>query len=64
MFTDHFTGATRKRPAQEDLRRYLRDGNTVVVHSMDRLARNLDDLGALLREFTEAGVRWSSSRST
>ena len=56
MFTDHFTGATRNRPALEDLRRYVRDGDTVVVHSMDRLARNLDDLRALVREFTEAGV--------
>jgi DNA invertase Pin-like site-specific DNA recombinase len=56
MFTDHFSGATRNRPALEDLRRYVRDGDTVMVHSMDRLARNLDDLRALVREFTEAGV--------
>ena len=56
MFTDHFSGATRNRPALEDLRRYVRDGDTVVVHSMDRLARNLDDLRALVREFTDAGV--------
>lgn len=28
----------------------------MVVHSMDRLARNLDDLRALVREFTDAGV--------
>ena len=56
MFTDHFSGATRNRPALEDLRRYVREDDTVVVHSMDRLARNLDDLRALVREFTEAGV--------
>jgi DNA invertase Pin-like site-specific DNA recombinase len=56
MFTDHFTGATRHRPALDDLRRYVRDGDTVIVHSMDRLARNLDDLRALVREFTDAGV--------
>ena len=56
VFTDHISGATRNRPALEDLRRYVRDGDTVVVHSMDRLARNLDDLRALVREFTEAGV--------
>lgn len=34
----------------------MREGDTVVVHSMDRLACNLDDLRALVREFTEAGV--------
>ena len=56
MFTDHISGATRNRPALEDLRRYVREGDTVMVHSMDRLARNLDDLRALVREFTEAGV--------
>ena len=56
VFTDHISGATRNRPALEDLRRYVREGDTVVVHSMDRLARNLDDLRALVREFTEAGI--------
>jgi DNA invertase Pin-like site-specific DNA recombinase len=56
VFTDHISCATRNRPALEDLRRYVRDGDTVMVHSMDRLARNLDDLRALVREFTEAGV--------
>ena len=56
VFTDHISGATRNRPALEDLRRYVRDGDTVVVHSMDRLARNLDDLRALVREFTDAGI--------
>ena len=56
VFTDHMSGATRNRPALEDLRHYVRDGDTVVVHSMDRLARNLDDLRALVREFTDAGI--------
>jgi DNA invertase Pin-like site-specific DNA recombinase len=56
VFTDHISGATRNRPQLTDLRRYVRDGDTVVVHSMDRLARNLDDLRALVREFTDAGV--------
>ena len=56
VFTDHISGATRNRPALEDLRRYVREGDTVVVHSMDRLARNLDDLRALVREFTDGGI--------
>jgi DNA invertase Pin-like site-specific DNA recombinase len=30
---------------------------TVLVHSMDRLARNLDDLRALVRTLTARGVR-------
>jgi DNA invertase Pin-like site-specific DNA recombinase len=36
---------------------FVRDGDTVIVHSMDRLARNLDDLRALVRTLTARGVR-------
>ena len=35
---------------------YVRDGDTVIVHSMDRLARNLDDLRRLVRGLTGRGV--------
>ena len=37
--------------------RFARDGDTVIVHSMDRLARNLDDLRALVQSLTRKGVR-------
>lgn len=56
VFTDHISGATRNRPALEDLRRHVRDGDTIVVHSMDRLAHNLADLRALVRELTDGGI--------
>jgi DNA invertase Pin-like site-specific DNA recombinase len=36
---------------------FVRDGETVVVHSMDRLARNLDDLRRLVRTRAGRGVR-------
>lgn len=36
----------------------MREGDTVVVvHSMDRLARNLDDLRRLVQGLTQRGVR-------
>jgi len=35
----------------------VRDGDTVIVHSMDRLARNLDNLRRLVRVLTAKGVR-------
>lgn len=35
----------------------MREGDTVIVHSMDRLARNLDDLRRIVRELTGRGVR-------
>lgn len=37
--------------------RFIRDGDTLGVHSMDRLARNLDDLRSLVQKLTRKGVR-------
>src|SRR3546814_15905162 len=36
---------------------FIREGDTVVVHSMDRLARNLDDLRKLVQSLTRRGIR-------
>ena len=41
----------------EELLRFIRDGDTLGVHSMDRLARNLDDLRSLVQKLTRKGVR-------
>ena len=57
LFEDRISGARSARPALDELRRYVRDGDTVVVHSLDRLARNLDELRALVQELTGRGVR-------
>jgi DNA invertase Pin-like site-specific DNA recombinase len=52
-----FSGRDTARPQLAELLRFARDGDTVVVHSMDRLARNLDDLRALAQGPTSKGVR-------
>jgi len=44
VFTDKASGKDIKRPELEALLSFVREGDTVVVHNMDRLARNLDDL--------------------
>jgi DNA invertase Pin-like site-specific DNA recombinase len=44
LFTDKASGKDTQRPELERLLAFVREGDTVVVHSMDRLARNLDDL--------------------
>lgn len=44
VFTDKASGKNIWRPQLEELLRFIRDGDTLVVHGMDRLARNLDDL--------------------
>ncbi len=35
---------------------FVRDGDTIIVHSMDRLARNLTDLLTLVKQITNKGV--------
>ena len=57
VFTDKASGRDTARPQLTELLRFARDGDTVVVHSMDRLARNLDDLRALVQGLTHKGVR-------
>ncbi len=56
-FSDTASGRDIARPQLAELMRFTRDGDTVVVHSMDRLARNLDDLRSLVQTLTNKGVR-------
>jgi len=55
-FTDKASGKDTKRPQLQAALEYLRDGDVLVVHSMDRLARNLDDLRKIVLDLTERGV--------
>jgi DNA invertase Pin-like site-specific DNA recombinase len=55
-FTDKASGKDTKRPQFQAALEYLRDGDVLVVHSMDRLARNLDDLRRIVTELTGRGV--------
>jgi DNA invertase Pin-like site-specific DNA recombinase len=57
VFTDKASGRDGVRPELTELLRFARNGDTVVVHSMDRLARNLDDLRSLVQTLTRKGVR-------
>ncbi|MBP2083511.1 MULTISPECIES: recombinase family protein [Pseudomonas] len=56
VFTDKVSGGTVQRPQLAALRRSLRAGDTLHVHSIDRLARSLSDLLALVEEFRTKGV--------
>jgi DNA invertase Pin-like site-specific DNA recombinase len=49
VFTDKASGRDTARPELTELLWFARDGDTVVVHSMDRLTCNLDDLRALVQ---------------
>jgi DNA invertase Pin-like site-specific DNA recombinase len=56
-FVDHASGKDAKRPQLDLLLSFVRAGDTVLVHSMDRLARNLDDLRRIVHTLTGKGVR-------
>lgn len=55
-FVDKASGKDLHRPELEQLNEYVRAGDTVICHSMDRLARNVDDLRKLVLGLTERGV--------
>ena len=54
-FTDTASGKDPTRPQLAAMLGFVREGDTVIVHSMDRLARNLEDL-RIVRELTARGV--------
>lgn len=55
-FTDRASGKDVARPELIALKCFVREGDTVMVHSMDRLPRNLDDLRQTVKELTARGV--------
>ena len=57
VFTDKASGKDTQRPQLDALLAFVREGDTVVVHSMDRLARNLDDLRRIVQTLTKRGVK-------
>jgi DNA invertase Pin-like site-specific DNA recombinase len=57
VFTDKASGKDTLRPELDALQSFVREGDTVVIHSMDRLARNLDDLRHLVQQLTKRGIR-------
>ena len=56
VFEDHASGKDLNRPQWEAAAKYLRRGDVLFVHSMDRLARNLADLLATVQALNDRGV--------
>ncbi len=57
IFTDKISGKSTDRPQLQEMLRFVRDGDHLFVHSMDRLARNLIDLRQMVQDLTNRGVR-------
>ena len=56
VFTDTASGKNTERPQLQAMLKHLRVGDTLIVHSMDRLSRSLADLEALVKTLTTEGV--------
>jgi DNA invertase Pin-like site-specific DNA recombinase len=54
-FVDRCSGGNTTRPELDNLKKHVRSGDEIHVHSIDRLARSLADLNALIEYFTEKG---------
>lgn len=56
VFTDYASGKDVNRPHLKEAVLYVREGDTLFVHSMDRLARNVEDMLRLVRDLNGKGV--------
>lgn len=56
IFTDKLSGVDTSRPQLIAMLDYVREGDIVHVHSIDRLARNLADLTKLVEELNSKGI--------
>jgi DNA invertase Pin-like site-specific DNA recombinase len=59
LYVDKKTGATVDRPGLAELVKYARSGDTIVVHTLDRLGRNLREVLNLVHDLSakHIGVR-------
>jgi DNA invertase Pin-like site-specific DNA recombinase len=55
-FVDKVSGKSTDRPQLKAALDYMRDGDVLVVHSMDRLARNMRDLQNLIADLNARNI--------
>lgn len=56
LFVDKASGKNTSRPGFQAMMNYVREGDVLVICSMDRLARNLFDLLSITKELQGKGV--------
>ena len=56
IFEDKASGKNTDRPALKEMLAYVREGDEIVVFSIDRLARNLRDLEDIIKEVNSKGA--------
>jgi DNA invertase Pin-like site-specific DNA recombinase len=56
IYVDRKSGATVDRPGLREVLAYARDGDVIVVHTLDRLGRTVRDTLNLIHDLAERGV--------
>lgn len=62
VFVDRCSGKNTDRPELAKMLEYIREGDTVIVSEISRLARNTRDLLEIVDEFTRKGVEFESQK--
>ncbi len=60
IFREKVSGVSRQRPEFQRMLEQLRDGDTIIVWKLDRLARSTRDLLETMETIREAGARFQS----
>jgi len=55
-FEERISGAAQVRPIFQECLNYVREGDTLHLHSIDRLARNLNELQKVVNDLTGRGI--------
>ena len=56
IFVDRASGKNTDRPKFQEMLNYVREGDRVIVHSMDRFARSLKDLVTEVEKLVKRGI--------
>lgn len=62
IYIDRMSGKSKDRPQLKDMLTFVRVGDTVIVESISRFARNTRDLLELVDALTEKGVEFISKK--
>ena len=62
LYVDRASGKNTQRPELQKMLDYVRRGDTVIVESISRFARNTRDLLELVEQLTEKGVEFVSQK--
>ena len=64
VYSDRLSGKNTDRPALRQMMEYVRDGDTVIVESISRFARNTKDLLELVEQLTVKKVEFVSKKES